>query len=140
MQDLHKNLIIIENQSSLSVNALFDDAIIQEQTNKKDYKYIFQLIFSNDGTKLIAFKRVALVGANQCRQRFYLSDQIKIQEQIDFFDKFKEFLDELKEDSFGYVVGGSEDNLNRIKELTQRYTFVDPYSLIDRDYINNQNC
>lgn len=137
MQDLHKNLILIENQSSLSVNALFDDAIIQEQTIRKDYKFIFQLIFSNDGDKLIAFRRVALVGTNPYHQRFYLSDQIKIQEQFDFFDRFKEFMDELKEDSFDFVVGGNEENLNKIKNLVLKYSFVDPYSLIDRDYIFN---
>ena len=139
MQDLHKNLIIIENQSSFSVNGLFDDAVIEGRIVEKDYKFLFQLLFSNDGTKLIAFKRVALVGSNPRRQRIMASSNGKILEELDFFDDFKSFINELDGDKFDFIVGGNESNFNKVKELTKNATLIDPYSLIDREYFYSKN-
>ena len=139
MQDFHKNLIIIENLSTFSLNGLFDDAIIEGRIIEKEYKYVFELIFSNDGSKLIAFKRVALVGTNAKRQRIFAANNGRIVEEVDFFEEFKSLVNELDGDKFDFVVGGNDDNFNRVKGITKNATVIDPYSLIDKEYFYSKN-
>lgn len=134
MPEFHKNLIIIENQSTFNLNALFDDAIIQGRVIEKEYKFVFQLIFSNDSDRLIAFRRVALTGTNPYRERFFCSDKFQIDEKCDFFDAFKSQIEEIKDDEFDLVIGGNESNLSKVKELIKRIDIVDPYKLIDKEY------
>lgn len=134
MSEFHKNLIIVENQFTFALNALFDDAIIQGRIVEKEYKFIFQLIFSNDGARLIAFRRVALTGTNPYRERFFCSDKLQIDEKCDFFDTFKSLVEEIKDEEFDVVLGGNESNLNKVKELIKKSNIVDPYKLIDKEY------
>ena len=134
MQDLHKNLIIIESLSSFSINGLFDDAIVEGRIIEKEYKYVFELIFSNDGSKLIAFKRISLIGTNPRRQRIFAASNGRISEQIDYFEEFKSLIGELEGDTFDIVIGGNESNLNKVLSIVKSSSIVDPNLLIDREY------
>ena len=136
MQNTKKNLLIIESQASFAVNALLDDAIIEKRVIERDYKYAFLLIYGDAG-RLVAFKRVALVGTNPYRQKFFAGNGGLISNECDFSKAFQEFVNELQEDAFDVVLGGSEKELGQIKTIVKNCSLVDPYLLFDKEVFSN---
>jgi hypothetical protein len=136
MQNTNKNLLIVENQTSFSVNALLDEAIIEKRVIERDYKYAFLLIYGDAG-KLVAFKRVALVGTNPYRQKFFTAKGGLISKECDFSKAFQEFVNELQEDAFDVVLGGSEKELGQIKTIVKNCSLIDPHLLFDKEVFSN---
>lgn len=133
-----KVLLIVENENSICCNNLFDETIIKERIDKKDFDMIFKLIFSReDYKKIVNFRRINLEYNNKFDQSFYCSTEYIL--QFDFAKIFFDIIKEIDVKSFCYICGGDIKSIEFLKNsINCEMSFIDPYSLISTNtYIKN---
>ena len=138
---MKKVLLIVENENSIYCNNLFDEAIIKERIEKKDFDMIFKLIFSReDYKKIVNIRRINLEHNNKFDQSFYCSTEYLVQfDQFDFAKIFFDIIKEINVKSFCYICGGDIKSIEFLKNsINCEMSFIDPYSLIStKTYTKN---